>query len=97
MSAENLAVADEQVTREVATLFPRYLELRYTNDLDLFGQVFDPGAHLYGLNDGDVVVWPASHYRQILTERQSPKSLGAQRKDEFLHIDVASDTRPLPR
>ena len=56
MSAENLAAADEQVTQEVTTLVRRYFELLYTNDLDLFAQVFDPGAHLYRLNDGDVVV-----------------------------------------
>lgn len=51
MSAENLAAADEQVTQEVTTLVRRYFELLYTNDLDLFAQVFDPGAHLYGLNE----------------------------------------------
>jgi hypothetical protein len=67
MSAENLAADDEQVTQEVTTLVRRYFELLYTDDLDLFAQVFDPGAHLYGLNDGDVVVWPADNHRAAVS------------------------------
>jgi hypothetical protein len=77
MSAENLAAADEQVTQEVTTLVRRYFELLYTNDLDLFAQIFDPGAHLYGLNVATLLSGPP-----IITERQSPESLEGEGADQ---------------
>jgi hypothetical protein len=93
MTTDTADTTQERITRDVRDLVGQYFDLLYTCDLDLFGQVFDPAAHLYGLNAGDVVVWPADHYRQILAGRDSPRKLGSHREEAILHIDIASPTQ----
>jgi len=67
----------------------RYFDLMYDCDLATFDSVFLPSARLNGLRDGALVVWPAAQYRDILAGRQSPKVLGAPRREEILQIDFA--------
>jgi hypothetical protein len=50
---------------------------------------------LHGFRDGAMQCWPAAVYRDILTNRQSPKSLGAPREDALLLLDFASPTQAL--
>jgi len=70
----------------------RYFDLMYDCDTSRFDQVFRPTVQLHGFRDGEMVVWPASTYRDILDKRRSPKSLNAPRADEILLIDFASAT-----
>ncbi len=93
MTADTMAAAEDQITQDVRDLVGRYFELLYTCDVSQFGQVFDPAAHLYGLGDGDVVVWTADHYRQLLAGRESPKKLGSRREEAILQIDIAAPTQ----
>ena len=71
----------------------RYFDLMYDCDTSRFDEVFRSTVHLHGFRDGQMVMWSASTYRDILDKRQSPKSLNAARADEILLIDFASATQ----
>jgi hypothetical protein len=47
------------------------------------------------LREGAINEWSAAHYRDVLSKRESPKSLGAKRRDEVLLIDFASPNQAL--
>ena len=63
----------------------------YDCDTSAFDAVFAPTVQLHGYRDGRFVMWPASTYKAILQERQSPRSLDAVRADEVLFMDLVSD------
>jgi hypothetical protein len=68
-----------------------YFDLMYDCDTSRFDRVFRSTVQLHGFRDGQMMVWPARTYRDILDKRQSPKSLNAPRADEILMIDFVSD------
>jgi hypothetical protein len=70
----------------------RYFDLMYDCDVSRFDQVFAPTVQLHGYRDGQMKVWPAEPYKDILSKRQSPKSVNATREDEILAMDFASTT-----
>lgn len=70
----------------------RYFDLMYDCDVSRFDQVFAPTVQLHGYRDGQMKVWPAEPYKDILSKRQSPKSVNAPREDEILAMDIASAT-----
>jgi len=73
----------------------RYFDLMYDIDLSKFDRVFRPSAQLHGFRDGQMIVWPAATYKEVLAGRPSPKSLKAPREEAILLIDFASDTQAL--
>ena len=75
----------------------RYFDLMYDCDVSRFDQVFAPSVQLHGYRDGQMVVWPAQTYKDILKKRQSPKSVNAPRLDEILSLDFASATMALTK
>src|SRR5262249_23601008 len=83
----------EAILEEVKTVVLRYFDLMYSIDLALFDRVFDRTAQLYTLSNGETLVWTADAYRKILSERASPKSLGAPEESEVFQIDLASETQ----
>jgi Putative lumazine-binding len=83
----------ERILEEVKSLILKYFELIYTNDLDLFGRVFDKKAQLYTLSKGETLVRTADAYRKILSERTPPKEQGAREENEVFQIDLASETQ----
>jgi hypothetical protein len=68
----------------------KYFDLMYDCDTSRFDEVFRSTVQLHGHRDGQMVVWPALTYKDILEKRQSPKSLGAPRLNEILMVDFAS-------
>jgi hypothetical protein len=70
----------------------RYFDLMYDCDVSRFDQVFAPSVQLHGYRDGQLVVWPAQTYKDILKKRQSPRSLNAPRLNEILAMDFVSTT-----
>lgn len=68
----------------------RYFDLMYDCDVSRFEQVFSASSQLHGYRDGEMKVWPAAIYKDILAKRQSPKSTGAPRFEEILMVDIAS-------
>lgn len=70
----------------------KYFDLMYDCDLSRFDQAFAPSVQLHGYRDGQLMVWPAETYKDILRKRQSPKSLNAPRLNEILMMDFVSPT-----
>jgi len=73
----------------------RYFDLMYDNDTARFDRVFRSTFQLHGFRDGEMTVWGAQTYKDILAKRASPKSLGAPRQEEILLMDFASPTQAL--
>lgn len=73
----------------------RYFDLMYECDIETFDQVFRTSAQLHGFREGQMTVWPAETYRDILSKRQSPKSQNAPREEQVLLMDFASATQAL--
>jgi len=73
----------------------RYFDLMYDCDTSRFDQVFRSTAQLHGFREGQMTMWSAQAYKDILTSRQSPKALGAPREEQILLVDFASDTQAL--
>lgn len=71
----------------------KYFDLMYDCDTSRFDEVFASTVQLHGFRDGEMVMWSAETYRDILDKRQSPKSLNAARADEVLLVDFASGTQ----
>ena len=68
----------------------RYFDLMYDCEVSRFGQVFAASSQLHGYRDGEMKIWPAAVYKDVLAKRQSPKSAGAARVEEILMVDFAS-------
>src|SRR5215813_5414401 len=75
----------------------RYFDLMYDCDVSRFDQVFAPSVQLHGYRDGQLMVWPAQTYKDILKKRQSPQSVNAPRLDEILTVDFISSTMALTK
>src|SRR5437763_10755163 len=70
----------------------KYFDLMYDCDVSRFDRVFASSAQLHGYRDGQMVVWPAQTYKDILKKRQSPQSLNAPRLNQILTMDFVSTT-----
>ena len=57
----------------------RYFDLMFDCDTSKFDQIFRSSAQLHGFRDGQMVVWSAPTYKEVLDKRASPKSLDATR------------------
>ena len=69
-----------------------YFDLMYDCDVSRFDRVFAPSVQLHGYRDGQMMVWPAQTYKDVLKKRQSPQSLNAPRVNEILAMDFVSTT-----
>lgn len=88
-------MAENAATRGLTDAVRRYFDLMYDCDVTNFAQVFRSTAQLHGFREGEMTVWDAASYKDILSKRQSPKSQGAPREEEVLLIDFASATQAL--
>jgi hypothetical protein len=77
---------------EIQELLQRYFDLLYTCDVSRYDSVFHPNAQLQTVGDSGYAMITAPAYREILSKRASPASLGAERSDEVLTIDLSSST-----
>jgi len=73
----------------------RYFDLMYDCDVAKFDRVFRSTSQLHGFREGEMTVWPAQTYKDVLAKRASPKSAGAPRQEEILLMDFASPTQAL--
>lgn len=88
-------MAEDAGTRGLTEAVQRYFDLMYDCDVSNFARVFRPTSQLHGFRDGEMTVWDAATYKDILSKRQSPKSQNAPREEEILLIDFASATQAL--
>ena len=82
---------------ELTESIQKYFDLMFDCDVSKFDQVFRSTVQLHGLRDGQMIMWSAETYRDILKKRPSPKSLNAPRADEVILIDFASPTLALAK
>jgi hypothetical protein len=68
----------------------RYFDLMYDSDTSRFDRVFRSSAQLHGFREGQISMWPAQTFKDVLASRPSPKSVGAPREEEILMMDFAS-------
>ena len=68
----------------------RYFDLMYDSDTSRFDRVFRSSAQLHGFRDGQMTMWPAQTFKELLEGRSSPKAANAPREEEILLIDFAS-------
>jgi hypothetical protein len=90
-------MSNHAVTAALLEAVQRYFDLMYEADLSTFDRVFRPSAQLHGIRDGEMTVWPAATYKEVLANRPSPKSLGAPREEQILLLDVASPTQAMAK
>src|SRR5438270_13910803 len=83
----------ESSAAELIDAVQKYFDLMYDCDVSRFEEVFRSTAQLHGFRNGQLVMWPAEQYKDIMANRQSPKSQGALRVDEVRLIDFASDAQ----
>ena len=73
----------------------RYFELMYDSDITRFDRVFRASAQLHGFREGQMTMWPAATFKEIIAGRPSPKSQNAPRDEEILLVDFASADQAL--
>jgi Putative lumazine-binding len=73
----------------------RYFDLMYDSDVSRFDRVFRSSAQLHGFRAGQMTMWPAATFKEIIAGRPSPKSQGAPRQEETLLVDFASTDQAL--
>ena len=86
------------VARDLAGLMEavqRYFDLMYDSDVSRFDQVFRPSAQLHGFQEGQMTMWSAEKFKDVIAGRPSPMSVKAPRQEEVLLVDFASATQAL--
>ena len=73
----------------------RYFDLMYDSDVSRFDRVFRASAQLHGFREGQMTMWPAATFKEIIAGRPSPKSQNAPRQEEILLVDFASSDQAL--
>jgi hypothetical protein len=88
-------VSEPNDTKGLGEVVQRYFDLMYDGDTSRFDRVFRSTAQLHGFREGQMTMWPAADYKEILAGRQSPKALGARREEQVLLMDFASSSQAL--
>lgn len=88
-------MADQPGAEGLTRAVQRYFDLMYDSDPSRFDRVFRPTAQLHGFRDGEMTMWTAGKFKEMLAGRPSPKSLGAPREEEILLMDFASPTQAM--
>ena len=88
-------MSDPSRIQALSQAVQRYFDLMYDGDTARFDRVFRSSSQLHGFREGEMTVWPAQAYKDILAGRQSPKALGSPREEQILLMDFASDTQAL--
>jgi Putative lumazine-binding len=73
----------------------RYFDLMYDSDVARFDRVFRASAQLHGFRDGQMTMWPAQTFKEILAGRPSPQAQNAPREEAILLVDCASADQAL--
>jgi hypothetical protein len=86
---------NDEGTSKLTRAVQHYFDLMYDCDTSRFDDVFRDTAQLHGFREGKMTMWPAQTYKDILANRQSPKSLAAPREEAILLMDFASPDQAL--
>lgn len=88
-------MSEQSSVQALTQAVQRYFDLMYDSDTARFDRVFRSTAQLHGFRDGQMTMWPAQTFKEVLAGRPSPKSLNAPREEEILLVDFASPDQAL--
>ena len=88
---------DQANTAGLLQAVQRYFDLMYDADTSRFDSVFRSSAQLHGFQEGQMTMWTAQKFKEVLAGRPSPKSVNAPRQEEILLLDFASATQALAK
>jgi hypothetical protein len=72
-----------------------YLDGLYEGDVEKLGQVFHPTSALTHSAEGAIKVLPRAEWFEAVCNRPSPKTVGLERSDHILTIDLVGPTLAL--
>jgi hypothetical protein len=88
-------MTDERNLEGLIAAVKRYFDLMYDSDISRFDRVFRQTAQLHGFQEGQMAMWPAQRFKEVMAGRPSPKAMNAPRQEEVLLVDFASPTQAL--
>ena len=78
--------------RALLAIAQTYFDAAHDMDADKFATLFHPSSSVTKVGDGgDVNVTPIETWLAVVRTLDAPKSLGSQRHDEILSIDLAGE------
>jgi hypothetical protein len=86
---------DQTNTADLFQAVQRYFDLMYDSDTSRFDRVFRASAQLHGFQEGQMTMWPAQKFKDVIAGRPSPKSMNIPRQEEILLLDFASATQAI--
>jgi hypothetical protein len=94
-TGEDPSMPDQLDVTGLTEAVRRYFDLMYDSDVTRFDRVFRASAQLHGFRQGEMTMWPAATFKEIIAGRPSPKSQNAPRQEEILLVDFASTEQAL--
>ena len=76
---------------DIATVLWTYMDGLYEGDLNKLRLAFHPVCHLFSNSEGEFLDWSREKWFEVVEGRDSPKSLGLQRFDRIISIDMSDD------
>jgi len=76
--------------KQIVDVVEKYFQVMNTYDLSLYDEVFSANAHLYGWRDGKHILWSASEYRAIISEREAPSKQGHPLNGDIFNVSLIS-------
>src|ERR1700761_8543017 len=84
-----------ELFKEIANAVQVYLDMLYTGDVVLVDAVFHERAQLCTMENGEPQFRSVAEYREVLRGRASPSSMGAEREEHLVTIDLSSPTQAM--
>ena len=79
----------------ITAVLKDYLDGLYDGDLEKFGRVFHPQAHLYSTDGTELTDLPRAEYFAMIEGRRSPREQGLARYDRIVSIHKAGPNTAL--
>ena len=71
---------------DINVLLQQYFDGLYDGDLEKFGRIFHPNAHLYATDGEALTDLTRADYFDMIAKRASPRAQGLQRHDKVVSI-----------
>ena len=84
-----------ELFKEVADAVQVYLDMLYTGDASLVDAVLHERAQLCTTENGAPLFRSVAEYREVLRGRKSPSSMGSEREEHLVTIDLSSPTQAM--
>jgi hypothetical protein len=84
-----------ELFKEVADAVQVYLDMLYTGDAALVDAVFHERAQLCTIENSAPLFRSVAEYREVLRGRKSPSSMGSEREEHLVTIDLSSPTQAM--